>query len=127
VNVAGKLSLLDFIGFLRLAKAFVGNDSGPGHIAGALGIPTISLHVQPRESDPRHIKSPAHHRPVGPSVTVVQPETFLAPCQDRCEAKTVHCLDQIQVDEVWTALVHALGPIADGVVAASAREEIFTN
>jgi ADP-heptose:LPS heptosyltransferase len=109
VNGAGKLSLLELIGLLRLARAFVGNDSGPGHIAGALGIPTISLHVQPKNSDPRHIKSPAHHRPAGPYVTVVQPEKFLDPCHDRCESKTVHCLDQITVDEVWISLARALG------------------
>jgi heptosyltransferase-3 len=112
IDVTGKLTLLELIGLLRRARAFVGNDSGPGHIAGALGIPTISLHVQPRSSDPHHIKSPAHHRPAGPLVTVVQPENFLAPCEDRCESKTVHCLDQIGVDEVWTALVRALEPPA---------------
>jgi ADP-heptose:LPS heptosyltransferase len=108
INGAGRLSLLEFIGLLRRARAFVGNDSGPGHIAGALGIPTISLHVQPRSSDPRHIKSPAHHRPAGPYVTVVQPEKFLDPCQERCESKSVHCLDQITVDEVWHSLARAL-------------------
>jgi ADP-heptose:LPS heptosyltransferase len=109
VNGAGKLNLLELIGLLRKAIAFVGNDSGPGHIAGSLGIPTISLHVQPRNSDPLHIKAPAHHRPAGPHVTVVQPERFLAPCLDRCEANTVHCLDQVTVEEVWMALAHALG------------------
>lgn len=118
VNCAGKLSLLELIGLLRHAKAFVGNDSGPGHIAGSLGIPTISLHVQPRESDPFHIKSPAHHRPAGPFVTVVQPEKFLDPCLDRCESNTVHCLDQITVDAVWQPLAHALGTPSDASVSA---------
>jgi len=64
--------------------------------------------VQPRSSDPLHIKAPAHHRPAGPHVTVVQPERFLAPCLDRCDANTVHCLDQVTVEEVWMALALAL-------------------
>jgi ADP-heptose:LPS heptosyltransferase len=127
VNGAGKLNLLELIGFLRRGKAFVGNDSGPGHIAGSLGTPTISLHVQPKNSDPRHIKSPAHHRPAGPYVTVVQPETFLAPCQDRCESKTVHCLDQITVDEVWKALAHALGPKCNDAAGSRLRDDVLSS
>jgi ADP-heptose:LPS heptosyltransferase len=110
INIAGKLSLVELIALLGHATAFVGNDSGAGHIAGPMGVPVISLHVQPKDSDPHHIHAPEHYRPVGPNVTIVQPDRFLAPCEGRCESNTVHCLDQITVDEVWNALARALPP-----------------
>lgn len=47
------------------ASAFVGNDSGPGHLAGILGIPTISIFGP---------KDPARWRPLGPRVTTVTGE-----------------------------------------------------
>jgi ADP-heptose:LPS heptosyltransferase len=108
INTAGKLDLNELITLISQASGFVGNDSGTGHIAGPLGIPVISLHVQAKNSDPYHLNAPEHHRPLGPNVTLLQPERFLAPCTDRCESATVHCLDQITVDEVWIALEAAL-------------------
>jgi ADP-heptose:LPS heptosyltransferase len=107
-NIAGKMSLIELAGLLKFASGFVGNDSGTGHVAGALGIPVVSLHVQPRNSDPYHIHSAQHYRPAGPRVRIVQPEDFLAPCQGRCDRAAVHCLDQITVDQVWNALMLAL-------------------
>ena len=104
INTAGKLNLTELIALISHAAAFVGNDSGAGHIAGPLGIPLISLHVQAKNSDPYYIHAPEHYRPLGPHVTILQPEHFLAPCTVRCESTTVHCLDQITVDQVWTAL-----------------------
>jgi len=108
VNCAGKFSLAELIGLLSHATAFVGNDSGSGHIAGPLGVPTVSLHTQPRNSSPHHIHAPEHYRPIGPNVTIVQPDSFLLPCVGRCESKAVHCLDQITVGQVWAALEAAL-------------------
>jgi ADP-heptose:LPS heptosyltransferase len=45
------------------AGVFVGNDSGPGHLAGMLGLPTVSL-FGPTD--------PARWRPLGPRVKVVR-------------------------------------------------------
>jgi heptosyltransferase-1 len=109
INAAGNLTLMELIGLLSHASAFVGNDSGAGHIAGPLGVPVISLHVQPKNSDPHHIHAPEHYRPAGPHVTLVQPDRFLAPCQGRCESSVAHCIDQITVDQVWAALDEAVG------------------
>jgi heptosyltransferase-3 len=47
------------------ALAFVGNDSGPGHLAGILGVPTVSIFGP---------KDPARWKPLGPTVNVVQGE-----------------------------------------------------
>ena len=55
--------LLGLLDSFRGAGVFVGNDSGPGHLAGILGIPTVSL-FGPTD--------PARWRPLGPRVSVIR-------------------------------------------------------
>lgn len=58
-------TLVELRGVLAAASVLVGNDSGPGHLAGILGIPTISIFGP---------KDPARWRPLGPRVTTVTGE-----------------------------------------------------
>ena len=50
---------------LASARLFIGNDSGPGHIAAAVGTPTLSLFgpTDPRIWSPRHSRSRILQRP----------------------------------------------------------------
>jgi len=59
--------LLQLAGLLAGAKAYVGNDSGPSHLAAALGTPTVALFGA---------TSPVHFAPLGPAVRVVRGETM---------------------------------------------------
>lgn len=43
VNLAGRTNLTELVAVIRGARVCVGPDSGPGHIAGALGTPHITL------------------------------------------------------------------------------------
>jgi ADP-heptose:LPS heptosyltransferase len=43
LSVAGSLTLSDLVGLLSAADAFLGNDSGPRHLAQAVGCPTVSI------------------------------------------------------------------------------------
>ncbi|MFN4895102.1 MAG: glycosyltransferase family 9 protein [Pseudomonadota bacterium] len=43
VNLAGKTNLTELVALVRGARVLVGPDSGPGHIAGAVGTPHITL------------------------------------------------------------------------------------
>jgi len=43
-NLAGKLALSELPALLSRAALFVGNDSGPKHMAAGLGIPTVGIH-----------------------------------------------------------------------------------
>lgn len=108
VLCAGELNLAELAAVLKHAAAFVGNDSGAGHIAGPLDTPTISLHTQAIGSNPAHIRAPQHGRPLGRHVTVLQPDRFEAPCSERCESLVPHCIDRISVEQVWNALRAAL-------------------
>ena len=58
-------SLVELLDGVAGASAFVGNDSGPGHLAAILGIPTISIFGP---------KDPTRWMPIGPDVRVVRGE-----------------------------------------------------
>lgn len=72
--VARPQTLLDLMSELLTAGAFVGNDSGPGHLAAILGVPTLSI-FGPTD--------PARWRALGPCV-----ETLRAEPLDGLEADT---------------------------------------
>lgn len=63
VNVVWPGSYLELLGELRQAKMFVGNDSGPGHLAGIIGVPTVSIFTTGDAN---------RWQPLGPRVTVLQ-------------------------------------------------------
>lgn len=42
-NMAGKTNLAELVALVQGARACIGPDSGPGHIAGAVGVPHITL------------------------------------------------------------------------------------
>jgi ADP-heptose:LPS heptosyltransferase/GT2 family glycosyltransferase len=54
-NFAGRLEFADLVGLLSASALFVGNSSGPEHLAAGLGVPTIGIHsgsIDPREWGP---------------------------------------------------------------------------
>jgi ADP-heptose:LPS heptosyltransferase len=108
INCAGKLNLFELTALISHAIGFVGNDSGTGHLAGLLAIPTVSLHVQPKNCDTKYLHLAEKCRPVGPNVTLLQPDTCLPPCEGYCDSQTLHCLDQIIVDQVWAVVKRIL-------------------
>jgi heptosyltransferase-3 len=50
---------------MSAAEMFLGNDSGPGHLAGIIGVPTLILYGP---TDPRNWK------PLGPHVRILRRE-----------------------------------------------------
>ena len=87
---------------LRNAQAVVANDSGPAHLAAALGLPTVALFGP---------TNPEICGPLGENVRVLRTECHQRPegrrhhCHDRpaypCDR---HCLDAVSVDAVCAAL-----------------------
>ncbi|MEE8282609.1 MAG: lipopolysaccharide heptosyltransferase I [candidate division NC10 bacterium] len=59
-------SISEVVAFLRRAHLVVGNDTGPLHLAAALGVPTIGLYGPTR---------PERNGPYGPQVRVIQSPT----------------------------------------------------
>ena len=71
-NLAGKLSLGEIPNLFLRARLFIGNDSGPKHIAAALGVPTVGIHsgnIDAREWGP-----------VGLNAAAIWRQTSCSPC-----------------------------------------------
>lgn len=106
--LAGVTSLPESVTLLQNAALFIGNDSGPGHIAAALGIPTITLFVSSPDAKPEGASSAQRISPLGPFRVSCQPERCLEPCNGFCTASEAHCILTIEVDQVIDAIEQAL-------------------
>ncbi len=101
------LGLGEMAVLLEKASLFIGNDSGPGHLAAAVGTPTITIHgsTAPHLTGPRGEK--AHHIwnafPCSPCR-----ERFFRECQPAQENRPP-CLEAITVEEVWEEVEKVLG------------------
>lgn len=104
VSIAGMTNPVELVGVLAGAMLFVGNDSGPGHIAGGLGIPTVVISPFPLSCTDEHPNSPARWRPCGPRVIVVQPAYPISPCSPTCSSEEPHCISQVTPEQVMTAI-----------------------
>lgn len=91
VNLGGKTSLKDLAALYKLASFLVTTDSGPMHLAAAVGTPVIALFGP---------TSPARTGPYGEGHTVIRTDISCSPCfKKKCE--TVRCMKEITVEEVF--------------------------
>ncbi len=68
-------SLRETAAILERCAGYVGNDSGPAHLAAAAGIPVVMISAYAPGLPATHPSSPEKCRPFGPRVRVVQPAT----------------------------------------------------
>jgi predicted lipopolysaccharide heptosyltransferase III len=95
-----ELSLLDLAALLKRSHLFIGNDSGPGHIAAAVQCPTVTLFG----STYPHI-----WRPLNPDGEVVFKNVPCCGCrQETCIRPEANCMDLIEVEEVWEKVTKLL-------------------
>jgi len=99
IDITGKTSLKDLACLYRQATLVVTTDSGPMHIAAAVGTPVVALFGP---TDPRRTG------PYGALHTVVHKEMACRPCF-RKECPTGGCMEDITVDEVWERVKERLG------------------
>jgi heptosyltransferase II len=95
LDLCGETSLEEAIGLIGRCSSFVSNDSGPMHIAAALGVHTVAVFGS---------TDPAATGPRGPRVRVVRREMPCAPCLKRVCSEDYGCLLSIQPEEVWREL-----------------------
>jgi heptosyltransferase-3 len=101
VSLVGKTDLRELLSILSQAVIFIGNDSGPAHLCGMLGLKTLVISPFPQSSNGiDHRNAPSRFRPCGPEVRVVQPELPIYPCGPACYSKSAHCIGQVSTDIV---------------------------
>ena len=105
VNLMGRTDLTGLAGVLAGAGLFIGNDSGAGHLAAALGVPAVVIFGS---------TNPEATRPLGDKVKVLYGKTECSPCFKRtCRYNTYECLNRITVDTVLEAVGEVLGERRD--------------
>lgn len=104
----GHVSLKGLPMFLAESTVFVGCDSGLGHLAAAVGIPSVTVSPHPSCGSVEHSNSPVRYRPWSDIAKVVQPDEAVAPCSDFCASSHAHCIRQISVRDVSAAVAEVL-------------------
>ncbi len=120
VDVTGRTSIRELAVLASRARAFVGNDSGPMHVAAASGCPVVALFGP---------NTPVLFGPRGAPSRVLWPAADCCPCdQKTCARQDRPCVRDIGVAEVMDALSSLLdetarrGPVRT-TGSATGREE----
>lgn len=97
LNTAGRFSIKQTAALIRRCDLFVSNDTGPMHIAAAVGTPTIGIFGP---------ELPVRYGPVGPKNAAVHKKLDCTPCVHIYRGKVYDCDDpvcmrQIRVEDVW--------------------------
>ncbi len=91
ISLAGNTGLKDLVDIMRGAQFVVSNDSGPMHIAAALGIPVFAI-FGPTD--------PLRTGPYGKGHTVIRSDISCSPCFKKA-CNDIKCLKKISANEVF--------------------------
>ena len=94
INLAGRTSLRELSALISVCDLLLTNDSGPMHIADALGVPIVALFGSTSEV----ITGPYR------SGTVIHKHVQCSPCYQRVCPIDFRCMKQIETDEVYEAV-----------------------
>ncbi len=98
INLCGKTELKDLVALLSGASAVVSNDTGPMHIAAALGKPVVAIFGP---TDP--IKTGPYGWQTDTKLSVLQSSTPCRPCRKR-DCTDLACMKNISINSVYKAL-----------------------
>lgn len=97
-------SVTELLAWLDEAGGFVGNDSGPGHLAALCGVPTFTIFGP---------QLPQWFAPLHSAAEWIEGKPCpYKPCFDTCRFPQPHCIQGVTEDEVWQrveAFVRKLG------------------
>ncbi|MEK7841269.1 MAG: lipopolysaccharide heptosyltransferase II, partial [Deltaproteobacteria bacterium] len=115
LNLAGEIDIRKSIALINRCNLFITNDSGPMHIAAALGIPTVAIFGS---TDPNLT------RPLGDNVRVVKKYIECSPCFDReCRYGHYNCMESVTADDVYDVVKELLVARGQGAEVRSQKLE----
>ncbi len=98
INLAGTTSLRELASLISLCDVLLTNDSGPMHIADALGTPIVALFGSTSEV----VTGPYRQG------TVIHKHVECSPCYERTCPIDFRCMKNIEADEVYYAVLKVL-------------------
>lgn len=103
VNLAGALTVAELTALLRRCRLLVSNDSGPVHLAAAVGTPVVAIFGRNQRG-----LSPQRWGPLGEGHVVLHKEVGCVTClAHNCDIEFL-CLTSLSVEEVYRAAVSVL-------------------
>jgi heptosyltransferase-2 len=101
-SLAGQTTLAELMGALALCRVVITNDTGPMHLAAALGVPVVVPFgsTSPELTGPGLPGDPRHHLLLG--------EAPCAPCFLRHCPADFRCMQSVSVDRAVHAALEAL-------------------
>jgi ADP-heptose:LPS heptosyltransferase len=102
--LAGRTTVPELVALLRRCCLFLGGDSGPLHVASALGLPSVSIYGP---------TDPALTGPLGERARVLRAAVDCGPCYrptgvPHCRRPMVDCMAAVGVDQVFQEAREAL-------------------
>ncbi len=99
-NLAGKTSLTQLAALYQRVDLLVTGDSGPMHIAAAVGAPLIAIHGP---------TDPALSGPISPKATILRSDIWCSPCYNakgpaNCRFHTTQCMKNITPTQVYDVI-----------------------
>lgn len=102
IGMVGRTDLRELIALLGQMKVFVSADTGPMHLCGALGIPTVSIF------SPQRGNSPARWHPLGNRWVALKPDGVECGKCGRDACPDPNCMARVSVDAVFEAIKEVL-------------------
>jgi heptosyltransferase-2 len=95
-SVVAPASVNGLLALIESAGMFIGNDSGPGHLAALCGLPTFSIFGP---------QLPEWFAPLHPQGESIEGKPCpYKPCSDYCRFSEPICLTRLTEEEVWSRL-----------------------
>ena len=108
INIAGETTLTQLASILHKCNVFIGNDSGPMHLAAAVGIHTIGLYGP---------GDPTRFGPVGAKCQTIRRKLDCPPCSGTtCRFGEEGCMSKIQVTDVIQRLETVAHLVTDKLI-----------
>jgi len=95
-QVVAPRTVAELLRLIDAAALFIGNDSGPGHLAACCGVPTFTLFGP---------QLPEWFAPLHPQARWIEGKPCpFKPCSDYCRWPRPVCLENLSFEEVWAAV-----------------------
>jgi len=99
-NIVGVATLRQTAAIMHRCDLHIGNDTGPTHMAAAVGLPVIEISCHPRCGDPLHSNSPERFGPWVKNAITLQPSSPKGTCKRGCTSNKRHCILNVGVKRV---------------------------